>query len=131
MNRIVDATLSQGEVWIANASLMKSLIQWMYRYLSLPGMDSEEKVPKAVWVDRVVPLVAKTMKEHPSQKEIHWCGIRILVMAVNAAHVDAPTMDATEAFSAIAVTMENDVSDPATKTKANELLTKLMAEKKE
>mmetsp|Transcript_25142 Transcript_25142/g.59747 ORF Transcript_25142/g.59747 Transcript_25142/m.59747 type:complete len:509 (+) Transcript_25142:321-1847(+) len=129
LNRIIDSARNRdSESWLKNEALMKSFVQWMYRYLQLPGMTDEEVVPRTVWDQRVVPVLAKAMDLHPTQKDIHWCGVRILNVAVNTVGVTKETMNETGAFSSVAVTVETNIVDPSTKKKAEALLTQLMEE---
>ena len=127
MNRIVDVVNKMGDDWIETESLMKSLIQFMYRYLMLPGMKTD--VPKTKWESTVVPLVAKCMKEHPKQKELQWCGTRIMIMAYNDVGLDAKAMDESGAFSAIAVSVENHTDDDVTTKKASALLARIIEDR--
>ncbi|KAL3896312.1 MAG: hypothetical protein SGARI_007207, partial [Bacillariaceae sp.] len=133
MNKIVDAVVAKSEYWIEpdatpevpNEGFCKSLIQFLYRYVKLPGMT--EDIPHSVWESRVVSTTARCMKEYPKQKEIHWCGTRILAMAFDEVSIPRENMEKLGALSAIAVTVENYKSDDedATKKKALELMTKL------
>jgi hypothetical protein len=134
MNKIVDAVMAKEEYWIKpdatpevpNEGFCKSLIQFLYRYVMLPGMT--EDIPASVWESRVVPLTARCMKEYPKQKEIHWCGTRILIMAFEDVGLSRESMEKLGALSAVATTVENAKSDDgdATKKKALELMSKLM-----